>query len=374
MTKQGKTVMLIFGTRPEAIKMCPLVNELKRRTAVRTVVLVTGQHRTMLDQVLRFFQVIPDYDLAVMQQEQTLPEVTSRMIGGIDSVLAREKVDMVLVHGDTATAFAAALACFYRRIPIGHVEAGLRTYRMNAPFPEEFHRQAIDMMASYYFAPTELAEEHLIREGKPGERIYVTGSTAIDALLTTVRKDYVHPELEWAEGSRLLIVTAHRRETIGEPMRQMLRAVRRIVADCADVKVLCPLHRNPHVRRIAEEVLGGCERVHVTEPMEVADFHNLLARCDLVLTDSGGIQEEASFLGKPVLVMREVTERQEGEETGALRVVGTDEESIYRSTREVLADRAKYRAMADAECPYGDGFACRIIADAVEELLTAATR
>lgn len=373
MNKQGKTVMLIFGTRPEAIKMCPLVNELKRRKTVRTVVIVTGQHRTMLDQVLRSFHVIPDYDLSVMQREQSLSDVTSRMIGGIDSILVREKVDMVLVHGDTATAFAAALACFYRHIPIGHVEAGLRTYRMDAPFPEEFHRQAIGMMASYHFAPTDLAREHLIREGKPNERIYVTGSTAIDALMTTIRKDYTHPELEWAEGSRLLIVTAHRRETIGEPMRQMLRAVRRIAADCADVKVLCPLHRNPHVRRIAEEILGGCERVHVTEPMEVADFHNLLSRCDMILTDSGGIQEEASFLGKPVLVMREVTERQEGVTTGALQVVGTDEESIYRSTRELLEDQAKYRSMADADCPYGDGFACRIIADAVEGLLTSAT-
>lgn len=370
MNKQAKTVMLIFGTRPEAIKMCPLVNELNRRASVRSVVLVTGQHRSMLDQVLRTFRVVPDHDLSVMQQAQSLSDVTSRMICGIDGILAREQVDMVLVHGDTATAFAASLACFYRHIPIGHVEAGLRTYRMDAPFPEEFHRQAIGMMASYHFAPTELAKEHLIREGKPSERIYVTGSTVIDALRCTVRADYTHPELEWAEESRLLIVTAHRRETIGEPMRQMFRAVRRIAADHANVKVLCPLHRNPQVRRIAEEILGGCERVHVTEPLEVADFHNLLARCDLILTDSGGIQEEASFLGKPVLVMREVTERQEGVAAGALRVVGTDEERIWHSACELLADGAKYRAMADADCPYGDGSACRIIVDTVENLLS----
>ena len=363
-----KTVMLVFGTRPEAIKMCPLVKELKTRRSLRTLVCVTGQHRQMLDQVLTAFEVEPDYDLSIMREGQTLFDVTVNILQSLPAVLTKEKPDMVLVHGDTSTTFAAALACFYLRIPVGHVEAGLRTYDLYSPYPEEFNRQAVGLVAEYHFAPTALAREHLLREGKDPARICVTGNTAIDALKTTVRQDYAHPELDWAADSRLIVITAHRRENLGQPMKSMFRAIRRIVEEYPDVKAVYPIHMNPAVRRAAAEELGGCDRIHLIEPLDVVDFHNFLARSHLILTDSGGIQEEAPSLGKPVLVMRDTTERPEGIEAGTLKLVGTREDVIYRACRELLEDRRAYGAMASASNPYGDGFACRRIADLLETI------
>lgn len=362
-----KKIMLIFGTRPEAIKMCPLVAELTGRRDVETLVCVTGQHRQMLDSVLRAFSVVPDYNLSIMRERQTLSYITSEILCGVGSVLDSIKPDAVLVHGDTSSAFASALAAFYRQIPIGHVEAGLRTYDPFSPYPEEFNRQAISIIATYHFAPTALARSNLIREGRDAERIYVTGNTAIDALRTTVRDDYRHPYLEWARGSRLIILTAHRRESIGEPMKNMLRAIRRIIEEHRDVRVIYPIHPNPAVREIASEVLCGCERVRMIEPLDVLDFHNLLARSHLVLTDSGGIQEEAPSLGKPVLVMRDTTERPEGVKAGTLRLVGTDEDNIYENFNRLLEDESAYEAMATASNPYGDGFASKRIADVICE-------
>ena len=355
--------MLVFGTRPEAIKMCPLVNEIRARDGVRTVVCVSGQHRQMLDGVLHAFGVFPDYDLAVMKDRQTLSDITINILRGLDFVLDEVKPDVVLVHGDTSTTFAAALSCFYRGIPIGHVEAGLRTYNLQSPYPEEFNRQTVGLLASYHFAPTDRARENLLKEGKEPSRVYVTGNTAIDALRTTVRATYTHPEWEWARDSRLLLLTAHRRENLGEPMRGMFRAVRRVLCEHPDLKVLYPIHMNPVVRQIASEELSECDRIHMIEPLDVFDFHNFLARSFLVLTDSGGIQEEAPSLGKPVLVMRDTTERPEGVAAGTLRLVGTDEEEIYRNVKELIEDRASYCAMAQATNPYGDGNACRRIAD-----------
>ena len=326
-----KTVMLVFGTRPEAIKMCPLVRELRSRDGIRTVVCVTGQHRQMLDQVL----------------EEVKP-------------------DTVLVHGDTSTTFVTALACFYLQIPVGHVEAGLRTYNIYSPFPEEFNRQAVSIVSEYNFAPTENAKANLLREGRDGSKIYVTGNTAIDALKTTVRDDYTHPELEWAAGSRLILITAHRRENLGEPMHHMFRAIRRVMDEHPDVRAIYPIHMNPVVRRAADEELGGCDRIHIIEPLEVLDCHNIMAKSYMILTDSGGIQEEAPSLGKPVLVMRDTTERPEGIAAGTLRLVGTDEEVIYDNFRRLLEDKDAYNAMAHAANPYGDGLASRRIADILE--------
>lgn len=305
-------VMLVFGTRPEAIKMCPLVNELKRREALQTIVCVTGQHRQMLDQVLEAFHVVPDYDLSIMKDKQTLFDVTVNVLERIKAVLDTEKPDVVLVHGDTSTTFVTALACFYLQIPVGHVEAGLRTYNLYSPYPEEFNRQAVSIIAKYNFAPTELSRDNLLKEGKNPESIYVTGNTAIDALKTTVHEDYTHPELKWAEDSRLIMLTAHRRENLGKPMHNMFRAIRRVMDEHPDVKAIYPIHLNPVVRQAAEEELGGCDRIRIIEPLDVLDFHNFLARSYLILTDSGGIQEEAPSLGKPVLVMRDTTERPEG--------------------------------------------------------------
>lgn len=299
-----KKVMLVFGTRPEAIKMCPLVNELKTRNTIKTLVCVTGQHRKMLDQVLEAFAVVPDYDLSVMQQRQSLFDITTNILNRIKDVLEAEKPDVVLVHGDTSTTFVTALACFYLQIPVGHVEAGLRTYNIYSPYPEEFNRQAVSIISQYNFAPTELSRDNLLREGKQPEQIYVTGNTAIDALKTTVRDDYTHPQLEWAAESRLIMITAHRRENLGEPMRNMFRAIRRVMNDHPDVKAIYPIHMNPAVREIANGILGDNERIRIIEPLDVLDFHNFLARSYLILTDSGGIQEEAPSLGKPVLVMR----------------------------------------------------------------------
>lgn len=361
-----KKVMLVFGTRPEAIKMCPLVNELKTRKGIKTVVCVTGQHRQMLDQVLEAFNVTPDYDLSIMKDKQTLFDITTNILSKIMEVLEKEQPDVVLVHGDTSTTFVTALACFYLQIPIGHVEAGLRTYNIYSPFPEEFNRQAVGIIAKYNFAPTELSKSNLIKEGKNPESIFVTGNTAIDALKTTVRTDYTHPELTWAEGSRLITITAHRRENLGEPMHHMFRAIRRIMDEHEDVKAIYPIHMNPVVRKAAEEELGGCDRIHIIEPLEVLDFHNFLSRSYLILTDSGGIQEEAPSLGKPVLVMRDTTERPEGIKAGTLKLVGTDEDVIYKSFKELLENKAEYDKMSTASNPYGDGFASKRIADILE--------
>ena len=360
-----KTVMLVFGTRPEAIKMCPLVNELKKRPGIRTVVCVSGQHREMLDAVLRVFNVVPDYDLAIMKDRQTLFDITVNILERIRAVLEEVKPDVVLVHGDTSTTFVTALACFYLQIPVGHVEAGLRTYNIYSPYPEEFNRQAVSVIARYNFAPTELSRENLLREGRKPESIYVTGNTAIDALKTTVRADYTHPELEWAAGSRLIMITAHRRENLGEPMHRMFRAIRRIIEEHPDVRAIYPIHMNPVVREEANAELGGCDRIRIIEPLDVLDFHNFLSRSYLILTDSGGIQEEAPSLGKPVLVMRDTTERPEGIAAGTLRLVGTEEETIYKNFKELLEDRAAYDKMAHASNPYGDGFASVRIADAL---------
>ena len=362
-----KTVMLVFGTRPEAIKMCPLVNELKTREGIRTVVCVTGQHRQMLDQVLEAFHVVPDYDLSIMKDKQTLFDITTNILNSIKGVLEEVKPDVVLVHGDTSTTFVTALACFYLQIPIGHVEAGLRTYNIYSPYPEEFNRQAVSILSRYNFAPTELSKNNLLREGKDESTIYVTGNTAIDALKTTVREDYSHPELEWVKDSRLIMITAHRRENLGEPMHHMFRAIRRVMEEHPDVKAIYPIHMNPVVRRAADEELGGCDRVHIIEPLEVLDFHNFLARSHMILTDSGGIQEEAPSLGKPVLVMRDTTERPEGIAAGTLKLVGTDEDVIYENFKLLLNDSAAYDAMSKASNPYGDGFACKRIADILEK-------
>lgn len=362
-----KKIMLVFGTRPEAIKMCPLVNELKRRSSMKTVVCVTGQHRQMLDQVLEAFHVVPDYDLSIMKDKQTLFDVTTNILDRIKTVLEKEQPDVVLVHGDTSTTFVTALACFYLQIPVGHVEAGLRTYNIYSPYPEEFNRQAVGIIAKYNFAPTQMSKDNLMREGKSEESIYVTGNTAIDALKTTVQDNYSHPQLDWADGSRLIVLTAHRRENLGEPMHHMFRAIRRIIDEYSDVKAIYPIHMNPVVRKAAAEELGDCDRIRIIEPLEVLDFHNFLARSYMILTDSGGIQEEAPSLGKPVLVMRDTTERPEGIAAGTLKLVGTDEETIYAEFKRLLTDPDAYNAMSHASNPYGDGHACERIADILEK-------
>ena len=364
-----KKILLVFGTRPEAIKMCPLVNELKIRDGVQTVVCITGQHRSMLDQVLEAFSVEPDYDLSIMKDKQTLFDITGRVLSSFREVLEKERPDVVLVHGDTSTTFAAALACFYMHIPVGHVEAGLRTYNIDSPFPEEFNRQAADIVSRFLFAPTETARENLLREGKAASSIYVTGNTAIDALRTTVRENYSHEELDWAAGSRLILITAHRRENLGEPMRRMFRAIRRVLDEHPDVKAIYPIHMNPAVREAAAEVLAGEERIRLIEPLGVVDFHNFMSRSYMILTDSGGIQEEAPSLGKPVLVMRDTTERPEGVAAGTLRLVGTEESAIYEWFTRLLDDEEACRAMSTASNPYGDGFASRRIADILEREL-----
>ncbi|MBQ3860321.1 MAG: UDP-N-acetylglucosamine 2-epimerase (non-hydrolyzing) [Clostridia bacterium] len=361
-----KKVMLVFGTRPEAIKMCPLVNELKTRKGLETVVCVTGQHRQMLDQVLATFGVVPDYDLSIMKEKQTLFDITTGILEKIRGVLETEKPDVVLVHGDTSTTFVTALACFYLQIPVGHVEAGLRTYNLYSPYPEEFNRQAVSILAKYNFAPTRLAADNLIREGKDPKSIFITGNTVIDAMRSTVTEDYTHPELDWVGDKKLIFITAHRRENLGEPMHRMFRAIRRVLDEHPDLRAVYPIHMNPAVRQAANEELDGCEGIHIIEPIEVFDCHNFEARCHLCLTDSGGIQEECPSYGKPVLVMRDTTERPEGVEAGTLRLVGTDEEVIYRNFRELIEDPAAYDAMSHACNPYGDGQACRRIADVLE--------
>ena len=362
-----KKIMVVFGTRPEAIKMCPLVNELKTRKNIKTVVLVTGQHRQMLDVVLNAFSVTPEYDLSIMKQNQTLFDITAGILERIKAVLEKEKPDTVLVHGDTTTSFVTALACFYMQIPVGHVEAGLRTYNIYSPYPEEFNRQAVGIIAKYNFAPTELSKSNLINEGKNPDSVFVTGNTAIDALKTTIRADYSHEQLEWAKDSRLIMITAHRRENLGEPMHHMFRAIRRIVEEYPDIKAIYPIHLNPAVRKVADEILSGCDRIRLIEPLDVLDFHNFLNRSYLILTDSGGIQEEAPSLGKPVLVMRDTTERPEGIKAGTLKLVGTNEDTIYKEFKNLLENKEEYMKMSKASNPYGDGFASKRIADILEQ-------
>ena len=365
-----KKIMLVFGTRPEAIKMCPLVNELKKRPSIHTVVCVTGQHRQMLDQVLQTFHVTPDYDLSVMKEKQTLFDITINILQGIKEVLEKEKPDVVLVHGDTSTTFVTALACFYLQIPVGHVEAGLRTYNIYSPYPEEFNRQAVGIVSQFNFAPTELAKEHLLKEGKDPSTIYITGNTVIDAMRYTVTEGYTHPELEWVGDSRMIFITAHRRENLGEPMHNMFRAIRRVLDEHPDVKAIYPIHMNPVVRKAAEEELGDCKQIHIIDPIEVFDCHNFEAKCYLCLTDSGGIQEECPSYGKPVLVMRDTTERPEGVDAGTLKLVGTSEEMIYQWFTKLLNEPEEYEKMAHAANPYGDGHACERIADILEKGFT----
>jgi UDP-N-acetylglucosamine 2-epimerase (non-hydrolysing) len=361
--------MVVFGTRPEAIKMCPLVNELKSRKNLETVVCVTGQHREMLDQVLSAFSVDPDFDLSIMKDKQTLFDVTISILEKMKSILEEVKPDVVLVHGDTSTTFVTSLSCFYLQIPVGHVEAGLRTYNLHSPFPEEFNRQAVSIVSSYNFAPTEMSKNNLINEGKDPNKIYVTGNTSIDALRTTVRDNYTNEHLEWASNSRLIMITAHRRENLGVPMRNMFRAIKRILDETKDIKAIYPIHLNPVVRETAKEIFGETDRIRIIEPLDVLDFHNFLAKSYLILTDSGGIQEEAPSLGKPVLVMRDTTERPEGIAAGTLKLVGTDEEYIYNSFKQLLENNNEYEKMSKSSNPYGDGYASKRIADIIEEKL-----
>lgn len=358
-------ILVVYGTRPEAIKMCPLILEMKNRPEIECVVCLTGQHREMLDQVNGLFGIKADYDLNIMQESQSLADITSKVLQGLDHVLNKEKPDVVLVHGDTTTSFAAALAAFYRNIPVGHVEAGLRTYNMKAPYPEEFNRQAVDLICDYYFAPTETAKEHLMKERKDPKDIFVTGNTVIDALKTTVDDSFSDENIEWAKGSRLILLTSHRRENIGENMKHIFEAVNAIVDEYPDVKVIYPLHKNPKVREIAYKYFKDNDRVRLIEPLDVYHFHNYIQQCFLIMTDSGGVQEEAPSLGKPVLVLRENTERPEGVAAGALKLVGVEKESIYRGVKELLDNRETYSKMSRSSNPYGDGNASKYIVDAL---------
>lgn len=363
-------VMTIFGTRPEAIKMAPLVLELQKHPdEIESIVTVTAQHRQMLDQVLDTFNITPDYDLNMMKDRQTLVDITTGALKGLDEIMKETKPDIVLVHGDTSTTFVASLAAFYNQIAIGHVEAGLRTWNKYSPFPEEMNRQLTGVMTDIHFAPTEKSRANLIKENKPEERIFVTGNTAIDALQTTVREDYSHPILDKLKDSRIILLTAHRRENLGEPMRNMFRAINRLLEQHKDVQVIYPVHMNPAVREIANEVLGENERIHLIEPLEVLDFHNFAARAHIILTDSGGVQEEAPSLGKPVIVLRDTTERPEGIEAGTLKLAGTEEETIYQLANELLTDQQAYNAMSKASNPYGDGKASQRIVLALKEYL-----
>ncbi len=365
-TEAMKKVLVMFGTRPEAIKMCPVVNELKKRQNVDVITCVSGQHRELLSSVLCSFGVSADYNLNIMKERQSLFDITANILEKFKEVIKTVSPDIVLVHGDTSTAFAASLACFYMQIPVGHVEAGLRSGNVFEPYPEEFNRRAISLLSQYDFAPTTEAKENLIKEGKDENRIFVTGNTVIDALKTTVTDSYKHSELEWLEGDRMIILTSHRRENIGEPMRSVFRAIKRVAEDREDIKIIFPIHPNPRVREIADSEFSGCESVHIIEPLDVIDFHNFLARSYLIMTDSGGIQEEAATLGKPVLVLRNNTERPEGVKTGALKLIGTDERAVYENLIRLLDDKNLYEKMATAENPYGDGTASGRIADVIE--------
>ncbi|MFY0544235.1 non-hydrolyzing UDP-N-acetylglucosamine 2-epimerase [Brevibacillus sp. H7] len=359
-------VMTVFGTRPEAIKMAPLVHELKKHEdQIESIVCVTAQHRQMLDQVLEIFQIQPDIDLNIMKDRQTLVQITTRALESLDQVMKETKPDIVLVHGDTTTTFVASLAAFYNQVAIGHVEAGLRTYDKYSPFPEEMNRQLTGVMADLHFAPTEGSAENLRRENKPEAGIYITGNTAIDALQTTVRSDYTHPVLDKVAGHKMVLMTAHRRENLGEPMRRIFRAVRRLTDEHADIAVVYPVHLNPAVQDVAREVLGNHERIHLIDPLDAFDFHNFARRAHLILTDSGGVQEEAPSLGVPVLVLRDTTERPEGIQAGTLKLAGTDEDQVYRMADHLLRDQSAYDAMAQAANPYGDGQASRRIVEAI---------
>ena len=362
-----KKILLVFGTRPEAIKMCPLVKELRKRKGIKTYVCVTGQHRQMLNQVLTTFDIIPDYDLAIMKEKQTLFDITSGILEKLKSVLMEVKPDVVLVHGDTTTAFVSALVCFYMHIPVGHIEAGLRTYDIYSPYPEEFNRQVVSIISKYNFAPTKLAANNLIQEGRAQENIFITGNTVVDAMRHTVTADYRHPEFDWVGKDKLIFITAHRRENFGLPMHNMFRAIRRVLDEHPDCKAIYPIHMNPVVRKAADVELGECNQIHIIEPLEVFDCHNFESRCFLCLTDSGGIQEEIPAYGKPVLVMRNTTERIEGIEAGTLKLVGTDEENIYKNFKLLIEDEVEYQKMANVCNPYGDGHACERIADILEK-------
>ncbi len=364
-----KKILTVFGTRPEAIKMCPLILELKKSAELECIVCLTGQHREMLMQVMNIFKIQYDYNLDIMEQNQSLSRITVNVLNKLGEVLETENPDLILVHGDTSTSFAAALAGFYRGIPVGHVEAGLRTYNMYSPYPEEFNRQAVDLVAQLYFAPTEQSRQNLLKEGKDSDKIYVTGNTVIDALSLTVRADYQNENLDWCSDSRLILLTAHRRENLGEPMKNMFRAIRRVIEEYEDIKVIYPVHKNPKVRQAAQEILSGIDRIRLIEPLDVVDFHNFMAHSYIILTDSGGIQEEAPSLGKPVLVMRDTTERPEGIEAGTLKLVGTTEDVIYREIKKLLVDDKAYEAMSNAVNPYGDGHASERIAEAVSKYL-----
>ncbi len=364
-----KKILTVFGTRPEAIKMCPLILELKKSAELECIVCLTGQHREMLMQVMNIFKIQYDYNLDIMEQNQSLSRITVNVLNKLGEVLETENPDLILVHGDTSTSFAAALAGFYRGIPVGHVEAGLRTYNMYSPYPEEFNRQAVDLVAQLYFAPTEQSRQNLLKEGKDSDKIYVTGNTVIDALSLTVRADYQNENLDWCSDSRLILLTAHRRENLGEPMKNMFRAIRQVIEEYEDIKVIYPVHKNPKVRQAAQEILSGIDRIRLIEPLDVVDFHNFMARSYIILTDSGGIQEEAPSLGKPVLVMRDTTERPEGIEAGTLKLVGTTEDVIYREIKKLLVDDKAYEAMSNAVNPYGDGHASERIAEAVSKYL-----
>ena len=361
-----KRVMCVFGTRPEAIKMCPLIIELKKRPSLEVVVCVTAQHRQMLDQVLETFNIVPDYDLNIMKDRQNLFDITTRVLNGMKEVLEEIDPDVVLVHGDTSTTFVTALACFYLQLPVGHVEAGLRTYNIYSPYPEEFNREGVSIISQYNFAPTPLACDNLLREGRKADSIFITGNTVIDAMQHTVREDYTHPELEWVGDNKLIFITAHRRENLGNPMHHMFRAIRRVLDEHPDCRAVYPIHMNPLVREAAETELGDCEQIHIIEPIEVFDCHNFESRAYLCLTDSGGIQEECPSYGVPVLVMRDTTERPEGVDAGTLRLVGTDEKVIYQAFTELLEDKEAYDRMSHACNPYGDGHACERIADILE--------
>lgn len=360
-------IMSVFGTRPEAIKMAPLVNELEKSDQIESIVAVTAQHREMLDQVLETFNIKPDYDLNIMKAGQTLADITTRALIGLDEVIKEAKPDIILVHGDTTTTFAGALAAFYNQVAIGHVEAGLRTYDKYSPWPEEMNRQMVDCMTDLYFAPTNLSKENLLRQNIKEEKIFITGNTAIDAMKTTVTSNYQNEVLDWVGDSRMILLTAHRRENLGEPMRRIFSAIKRIIKEFPDVKVVYPIHKNPKVREIANEILKDNERVRLIEPLEVFDFHNFQNKSFFIMSDSGGVQEEAPSLGKPVLVLRDTTERPEGIDAGTLKLVGTDEETIYKEAYRLLTDKEAYEKMSKASNPYGDGHASeRIVQNIIE--------
>lgn len=362
--------MTIFGTRPEAIKMAPLVLELEKHPEkIESIVTVTAQHREMLDQVLHTFDIQPDYDLNIMKNRQTLIDVATRGLEGLDAIMKEAQPDIVLVHGDTATTFIGSLAAFYNKVAIGHVEAGLRTWDKYSPYPEEMNRQLTGVLADLHFSPTEPSAQNLLNEGKDESTIYITGNTAIDALRTTVKEGYTHPIFEKIGDDRMILLTAHRRENLGDPMRNMFRAINRLLDKYEDIQVVYPVHMNPAVREVADELLGNNQRVHLIEPLEVVDFHNFAAKSHIILTDSGGIQEEAPSLAKPVIVLRDTTERPEGIAAGTLKLAGTDEETIFNLTDELLSDEDAYQAMAQASNPYGDGYASERIVKALLEFL-----